>query len=166
MDIQEAIQHCKDIASQGCNECAKEHMQLAAWLEELVEMRKCLNEQNSKKTMKREEQIRKQGEAERTNLLNSIEEGRILEGVICPVSYGTGFMDGARWADSNPPENNGWHSAGEAPTFPKDKDSVSVIVLYTGDDGQLHSAQMDFKIWDNWQSLKGLKWWNYSPIQS
>ena len=34
MTLQEAIDHAREVAS-GCNECAKEHGQLADWLEEL-----------------------------------------------------------------------------------------------------------------------------------
>lgn len=40
MGIEEAIKHCRDVASQGCDECARDHEQLAKWLEELVELRK------------------------------------------------------------------------------------------------------------------------------
>ena len=40
MTIIEAILHCKEVASIGCDQCAKEHQQLAEWLEELVELRK------------------------------------------------------------------------------------------------------------------------------
>lgn len=38
MTIDEAIEHCKNIKS--CDECEKEHQQLAEWLEELKELRK------------------------------------------------------------------------------------------------------------------------------
>lgn len=42
MTLDEAIKHCKERASQDCSECAKEHLKLARWLEEL----KMLREQN------------------------------------------------------------------------------------------------------------------------
>lgn len=32
MTIDEAIKHCKEIASSECSECAKEHYQLMEWL--------------------------------------------------------------------------------------------------------------------------------------
>lgn len=35
MNIEEAIKHCKDIAEHECNNCGKEHLQLAEWLEKL-----------------------------------------------------------------------------------------------------------------------------------
>lgn len=35
MNLYEAIQHCKEIATSKCDECADEHKQLAEWLEEL-----------------------------------------------------------------------------------------------------------------------------------
>ncbi|MGN0592859.1 MAG: hypothetical protein ACI4JQ_06410 [Ruminococcus sp.] len=35
MTIEEAIQHCYDVANKVCDECAEEHLQLAKWLEEL-----------------------------------------------------------------------------------------------------------------------------------
>lgn len=35
MNLDEAIQHCKEIATSQCSECADEHKQLAEWLEEL-----------------------------------------------------------------------------------------------------------------------------------
>ena len=35
-NIQEAIQHCKDVAnSKVCEDCKQDHLQLAKWLEEL-----------------------------------------------------------------------------------------------------------------------------------
>lgn len=45
MTLQEAIEHCKEVASgateQGkCAECADDHRQLAEWLEELQQYRK------------------------------------------------------------------------------------------------------------------------------
>lgn len=39
MEIDEAITHCKDV-SKRCDECGKEHLQLAAWLMELKDLRK------------------------------------------------------------------------------------------------------------------------------
>ncbi|MCM1222436.1 MAG: phage N-6-adenine-methyltransferase [Lachnospiraceae bacterium] len=40
MTLEEAIQHCKDVAEKlGCCECAEEHKQLAEWLEELQRYR-------------------------------------------------------------------------------------------------------------------------------
>ena len=45
MELQEAISHARDIAEgkhpgiESCSECAKEHAQLADWLEELQECR-------------------------------------------------------------------------------------------------------------------------------
>lgn len=35
MSLDDAILHCKDRAREDCTECAKEHQQLAEWLEEL-----------------------------------------------------------------------------------------------------------------------------------
>lgn len=40
MTLDEAIQHCYDVANKGCDECAEEHLQLAKWLEELKRHRK------------------------------------------------------------------------------------------------------------------------------
>jgi len=45
MTLQEAIQHCLEKA-QGCDECSKEHRQLAEWLMELLEYRR--NDNNKK----------------------------------------------------------------------------------------------------------------------
>lgn len=40
MTINEAIEHCKDIAdNEKCEECALEHKQLAEWLIELKNLR-------------------------------------------------------------------------------------------------------------------------------
>lgn len=39
MTLNEAIQHCKDVAASKCDECGKEHQQLAEWLQELVNLR-------------------------------------------------------------------------------------------------------------------------------
>lgn len=35
MTLDEAISHAKEIATTNCNNCGKEHKQLAEWLEEL-----------------------------------------------------------------------------------------------------------------------------------
>lgn len=35
MNIDEAIKHCKEVAEHKCNDCGKEHLQLAEWLERL-----------------------------------------------------------------------------------------------------------------------------------
>ena len=46
MTLDEAIQHCYDVGNKNkvCDaECAKEHLQLAKWLEELKGYRKSLN---------------------------------------------------------------------------------------------------------------------------
>ena len=41
MTIEEAIEHCEDIISDGkCDQCAEEHRQLVEWLRELQERRK------------------------------------------------------------------------------------------------------------------------------
>lgn len=40
MTLDEAIQHCLDVAESECSECAKEHRQLYNWLVELRELRK------------------------------------------------------------------------------------------------------------------------------
>lgn len=42
MTLDEAIQHCEEIACEN-NECALEHKQLAQWLRELKQLRKQLN---------------------------------------------------------------------------------------------------------------------------
>lgn len=45
MKIEEAIKHCYDVAndSKQCEECRGNHLQLAHWLEELVDLRELLN---------------------------------------------------------------------------------------------------------------------------
>jgi uncharacterized coiled-coil DUF342 family protein len=45
MKIEEAIEHCYEIAkdNEQCKECKNSHLQLARWLEELVDLRKLLN---------------------------------------------------------------------------------------------------------------------------
>ena len=40
MQLDEAISHCEEIASENCNDCGNEHSQLACWLKELKERRK------------------------------------------------------------------------------------------------------------------------------
>ena len=39
LTLDEAIKHCYEVAETKCNECGKEHLQLAEWLEELKELR-------------------------------------------------------------------------------------------------------------------------------
>jgi DNA-directed RNA polymerase alpha subunit len=39
MTLDEAIEHAKEIANSQCNECGKQHKQLADWLEELKQYR-------------------------------------------------------------------------------------------------------------------------------
>ena len=44
MTIEEAIKHCTEIIDKhtgiyGCDECAKEHIQLVLWLKELKQLR-------------------------------------------------------------------------------------------------------------------------------
>ena len=51
MTLDEAIQHCYDVVNKNkvCDaECAKEHLQLAKWLEELKGYRKSLNTKKTK----------------------------------------------------------------------------------------------------------------------
>jgi len=36
MELKEAIVHAKEVAASKCDECGKEHAQLAEWLQELV----------------------------------------------------------------------------------------------------------------------------------
>ena len=47
MTLDEAIKHCNEvaeaIAASGCEECAKEHKQLADWLTELKQLRAAAN---------------------------------------------------------------------------------------------------------------------------
>ena len=40
MTLDEAIEHAKEVANYQCNECGKQHKQLAEWLEELKSRRK------------------------------------------------------------------------------------------------------------------------------
>ena len=39
MTLDEAIQHAQEIANKGCDQCAKDHQQLAEWLTELKQRR-------------------------------------------------------------------------------------------------------------------------------
>ena len=43
MTIDEAIKHAREVASQGCTECNRDHEQLAEWLEELKKVKQELN---------------------------------------------------------------------------------------------------------------------------
>ena len=43
MTLDEAIEHAREKAN-GCGECAKEHQQLAEWLEELKQFRESYND--------------------------------------------------------------------------------------------------------------------------
>ena len=57
MSLEEAIQHCKDVASgaahQGeCLECRNEHLQLAAWLEEYKVLQEISITRDEGETMK------------------------------------------------------------------------------------------------------------------
>ena len=40
MTLDEAIQHAQEVADSGCDQCTKDHQQLADWLRELKELRK------------------------------------------------------------------------------------------------------------------------------
>lgn len=42
MTIEEAIKHAEEVASRKCDECGKQHQQLADWLKELVTVREKL----------------------------------------------------------------------------------------------------------------------------
>ena len=39
MTLDEAIQHCEEVANRDCSQCSKDHEQLADWLKELKELR-------------------------------------------------------------------------------------------------------------------------------
>lgn len=39
MKLEEATAHAKEVAATKCDECGKEHEQLAEWLQELVDLR-------------------------------------------------------------------------------------------------------------------------------
>ena len=39
MTLEEAIDHCEEVAKKECGKCAEEHLQLAKWLKELKERR-------------------------------------------------------------------------------------------------------------------------------
>ncbi len=49
MTLDEAIQHAQEIADKGCDQCAKDHQQLAEWLTELKNRRE--EDTNSAKSM-------------------------------------------------------------------------------------------------------------------
>ena len=55
--IDEAIEHCYEVADKKCDDCGKEHLQLAKWLEELKESREIINRQKAEI-----ERLRMQGE--------------------------------------------------------------------------------------------------------
>ena len=40
MTLDEAIEHCKEVANNVCGKCSEDHLQLASWLTELKELRK------------------------------------------------------------------------------------------------------------------------------
>lgn len=44
LTIDEAIKHAEEVAHRKCNECGRQHQQLANWLKELVELRECMKE--------------------------------------------------------------------------------------------------------------------------
>ena len=44
MTLDEAIQHAQDVANKGCDQCARDHQQLADWLRELKEFKEQLKE--------------------------------------------------------------------------------------------------------------------------
>lgn len=39
MTLDEAIKHCYEVADRKCDDCGKEHLQLAKWLEELQDFK-------------------------------------------------------------------------------------------------------------------------------
>lgn len=45
MTLDEAIQHAQEVADFGCDQCSKDHQQLADWLRELKELRKDVNDE-------------------------------------------------------------------------------------------------------------------------
>lgn len=47
MTLDEAILHAEEIANKGCDQCAKDHKQLAEWLKELKRLR-CIEEKDMK----------------------------------------------------------------------------------------------------------------------
>ena len=49
ISIDEAIKHCYEVADKKCDDCGKEHLQLAKWLEELKESRETINRQKAEK---------------------------------------------------------------------------------------------------------------------
>lgn len=48
MTIEEAIQHCHEVAAKDCTDCGKEHEQLASWLTELQVLRAAQYEKGKK----------------------------------------------------------------------------------------------------------------------
>ena len=40
MTLDEAIEHCEEVAKSKCNTCGEDHKQLAEWLKELKQRRK------------------------------------------------------------------------------------------------------------------------------
>jgi len=47
ISLDEAIEHCYEVANRKCDDCGKEHLQLAKWLEELKESRETINRQEA-----------------------------------------------------------------------------------------------------------------------
>ncbi len=47
INIDEAIKHCYEVADRKCDDCGKEHLQLAKWLEELKASRETINHQKA-----------------------------------------------------------------------------------------------------------------------
>lgn len=43
MTLEEAIQHCEEVAKERCDACGAEHKQLAKWMRELKFRRKAMN---------------------------------------------------------------------------------------------------------------------------
>jgi len=44
INIDDAINHCEEVAENRCDECGREHTQLAIWLRELKSLRKILED--------------------------------------------------------------------------------------------------------------------------
>ena len=55
MTLDEAIEHCKEVALSLCNECGEDHRQLALWLTELKSLRE---KEGRKETSSRADLIR------------------------------------------------------------------------------------------------------------
>lgn len=68
MTIEEAIQHCHEVAEKECTECGKEHLQLAEWLTELKQRKEDANKQPKTNADK----IRAMSDSELANMLSSI----------------------------------------------------------------------------------------------